>query len=297
MASLNLSQDELKAVEQTRQRLSQLSNSIGSLKNDVMHQYPLPPLESLQASADILQHNLRTLLDIVTQHNDLFTRVAVHPSTNYPGRTQEGILFQLLRKKADPDVANSMDEGRKTLANLAQVGTSTSTTAAPARNGNPGNDAGNNATKHAMLLSIDPNAEQDGAVMARIEAQESELEGIWSRAQQACHERVMRYAQFEDNDPYTAEEREMGVENVRTGLRKPLESDDEDEDDEDEDEDGDGNQAGGMRRASGDVDDDDVMIIDRPPPPPAPAVKAHDVDGAALESILRFGARGEFFAA
>ncbi|KXJ86243.1 mediator of RNA polymerase II transcription complex subunit 8-domain-containing protein [Microdochium bolleyi] len=296
MASLNLSQDELKAVEQSRQRLSQLSNSIGSLKNDVMHQYPLPPLESLQASADILQHNLRTLLDIVTQHNDLFTRVAVHPSTNYPGRTQESILFQLLRKKADPDVANSMDEGRKTLANLAHVGTA----------------ASDKSNKNTMQLSVDPNAEQDAAVMARIEAQEAELEGIWSAAQQACGKRVMQYAQFEDNDPYTAEEREIGVENVRTGLRRPLESDDEDEDDED-DEDGDGdgsglggnnNQAGGggaqqhdgMRRTSG-GDNDDLMIIDRPPPPPAPAVKAHDVEGAALESILRFGARGEFFAA
>lgn len=252
--------------------------------------------ESLQASADILQHNLRTLLDIVTQHNDLFTRVAVHPSTNYPGRTQEGILFQLLRKKADPDVANSMDEGRKTLANLAQVETSTSMA-----NGSRGNDPSGNNNSHsnsAMLLSSDPNAEQDGAVMARIEAQETELEDIWSRAQQACHERVMRYAQDEDNDPYTAEEREMGIENVRTGLRRPLESDDEDDDDDEEDEDDDDTNklAGGMRGTGGQADDDDVMIIDRPPPPPAPAVKAHDVDGAALESILRFGARGEFFA-
>ncbi|KAJ1327907.1 mediator of RNA polymerase II transcription subunit 8 [Microdochium nivale] len=291
MASLNLSQDELKAVEQTRQRLSQLSNSIGSLKNDVMHQYPLPPLESLQASADILQHNLRTLVDTVTQHNDLFTRVAVHPSTNYPGRTQESILFQLLRKKADPDVANSMDEGRKTLASLAHVGTGTSGAPPGGGGGGKTTGSGHHGNSNTMQLSVDPNAEQDAAVMARIEAQETELEGIWGRAQQACHERVMQYAQFEDNDPYTAEEREAGVESVRTGLRRPLESDDEDEGDEDED-DEDDNEGGG----GGDDDDDDLMIIDRPPPPPAPTIKAHDVEGAALESILRFGVRGEFSA-
>lgn len=42
MASLNLSHDELRAVEQTRLRLSQLSHSIGSLKTDVLQSNPLP---------------------------------------------------------------------------------------------------------------------------------------------------------------------------------------------------------------------------------------------------------------
>ncbi len=44
MASLNLSQEELKAVEQSRQRLLQLSHSIASLKGDVMRSNPLPSL-------------------------------------------------------------------------------------------------------------------------------------------------------------------------------------------------------------------------------------------------------------
>jgi mediator of RNA polymerase II transcription subunit 8 len=44
MASLNITQEELKAVEQTRQRLFQLSNTIGSLKADVYASNPLPRL-------------------------------------------------------------------------------------------------------------------------------------------------------------------------------------------------------------------------------------------------------------
>lgn len=44
MAALNLTQDELRAVEQTRQRLFQLSNSIASLKADVFNSTPLPSL-------------------------------------------------------------------------------------------------------------------------------------------------------------------------------------------------------------------------------------------------------------
>lgn len=43
-SSLGLSQEELKAVELTRQRLFQLSNSIGSLKSDVFNAFPLPHL-------------------------------------------------------------------------------------------------------------------------------------------------------------------------------------------------------------------------------------------------------------
>lgn len=42
MASLNLTPEELKAVEQTRQRLFQLSNSIDSVKKDVLHSHPDP---------------------------------------------------------------------------------------------------------------------------------------------------------------------------------------------------------------------------------------------------------------
>lgn len=42
MSSLGLSLEELKAVEQTRQRLAQLSASLNSLKNDVFLSNPLP---------------------------------------------------------------------------------------------------------------------------------------------------------------------------------------------------------------------------------------------------------------
>ncbi|KAH6657291.1 choline sulfatase [Truncatella angustata] len=110
MASLNISQEELKAVEQTRQRLFQLSNSIGSLKTDVFNSNPLPSLESLQASADILQQNMRSLLSVISNNEELFTQLAIHPSTNFPGRTQENILLQLLRKKPEPDDLSPMNQ-------------------------------------------------------------------------------------------------------------------------------------------------------------------------------------------
>ncbi len=42
MASLNLTQEELKSIESTRGRLFQLSNSIASLRNDAAKGNPLP---------------------------------------------------------------------------------------------------------------------------------------------------------------------------------------------------------------------------------------------------------------
>ena len=40
--------------------------------------------------------------------------MVIHPSTNYPGRTQENVLTQLLRKKLEPDVEELVAEGRET---------------------------------------------------------------------------------------------------------------------------------------------------------------------------------------
>lgn len=114
MATLGLDDDELKALEQTLGRLAQLSSSIQSLKMDLIKSNPLPPPSSLQASAQILQRNLQTVLDSLSENSDILTRMAIHPSTNYPGRTQENVLTQLLRKKLEPDVEELVADGRDT---------------------------------------------------------------------------------------------------------------------------------------------------------------------------------------
>ncbi|KAJ6783768.1 hypothetical protein PWT90_07673 [Aphanocladium album] len=114
MATLGLDDDELKSVEQILSRLAQLSSSIQSLKMDIIKSNPLPHPDSLHASAQILQRNLQTVLDSLSENSELFTRIAIHPSTNYPGRTQENVLTQLLRKKLEPDVEELVAEGRET---------------------------------------------------------------------------------------------------------------------------------------------------------------------------------------
>ncbi|KAM3500227.1 hypothetical protein MY10362_006589 [Beauveria mimosiformis] len=188
--ALGLDDDELKSVEQILSRLAQLSSSIQSLKMDILKSNPLPHPDSLHASARILQRNLSTVLDCLSENAELFSRVAVRPSTNYPGRAQENVLTQLLRKKLEPDVEELVEEGR---------------------------EAARRATSEGV----------------------AELQAIWDELRAWTQSRIAEYVRDEAGDVYTKEERAMGVEKVRTGLRREIEEDDEEEEeDEDEDEDG-----------------------------------------------------------
>lgn len=47
-------------------------------------------------------------------HHDLLSHLVVYPSTSFPGRTQEGLLVQLLRKKLLPEVEDWVAAGRMT---------------------------------------------------------------------------------------------------------------------------------------------------------------------------------------
>ena len=67
---------------------------------------------SFQTSAAILANNVQGLAEHLDRHSQLLNRIAVHPSPNYPGRTQEDLLGILLRKKLEPQVQTWVDEGR-----------------------------------------------------------------------------------------------------------------------------------------------------------------------------------------
>lgn len=241
MATLGLDDDELKSVEQMISKLAQLSSSIQSLKNDIIRSNPLPhpcaspltvmPIDyvqlmlarssSLQASAQIIQRNLQNVLANLQENSELFDRMALHPSTNFPGRTQEGILGQLLRKKLEPNVEELVEQGRET----------------------------------ARLVT------PEGLAM---------LQEVWDECRDWTMERIAKYVEEEAGDVYTKQEREMGVENVHTGLKRELEEFD--SDDEDEDEEGEGKEA--QPRAQ---------------PKEQPFAR-----GLEPETLLWFAARGDF---
>jgi len=209
MATPSLQQDDLKTLDQTRQRLSQLANNIASLKSDIQQGNPLPPWsvapnpplsphplteiprESIQTSASILGNNINSIVEHLARNADSLNRTVVYPSTNYPGRTQEGLLGQLLRKKLEPQVETWVDEGR----------------AIQEEDGGGGGDG--------------------------------DAEKLWAWGKEWIGGRVATYILEEAGDNYTVEEREGGIENVNIGLRRKLDEDESDEDEDEDDEDGD----------------------------------------------------------
>ncbi|RAL66775.1 hypothetical protein DID88_007558 [Monilinia fructigena] len=112
MAQPALQQEDLKALEQTRQRLLHLTSNIASLKADFQRGAPLPEYSSVMMSSSILSTNIQSVIDHLAANSDILSRVVAFPSTNFPGRTQEGLLLQLLRKKLEPQVETWVDEGR-----------------------------------------------------------------------------------------------------------------------------------------------------------------------------------------
>jgi mediator of RNA polymerase II transcription subunit 8 len=119
-------------------------------------------------------------------HSDVFEKTVAYPSTNFPGRTQENLLFQLLRKKLEPGVESWVEEGR------------------------------------AIQSTMD---------------EEGDLPGTWQAASDFIGERIARAARTHRREIYTTEEKELGIENVNTGLKKPMKLGDDEESGSDEDED------------------------------------------------------------
>lgn len=64
------------------------------------------------ASSSILSTNIQSVIDHLAANSDVLSRIVAFPSTNFPGRTQEGLLLQLLRKKLEPQVETWVEEGR-----------------------------------------------------------------------------------------------------------------------------------------------------------------------------------------
>ncbi|KAH6853511.1 mediator of RNA polymerase II transcription subunit 8 [Chaetomium sp. MPI-CAGE-AT-0009] len=214
-----MSPEELKQLELLRNRFAQLTSNLGSLRASVMNSNPLPTYESLQASVNILQANIRSIQEIATENAGMFQRLAIHPSTNFPGRTHEHILTQLLRKKLEPDVESWVEEARAT-ARAVGVDASKLAGGVHRRGEHDYDDEGTYG-----MDEDDDDAPQDP------------FSEQWADMLDTFQQTLQQYVTVQVKKKYTAEERAAGIENVRTGLRQTLEeSDEDDEEEEDEEE-------------------------------------------------------------
>ncbi|KAJ5090640.1 hypothetical protein N7532_009324 [Penicillium argentinense] len=196
-----LTNDQIKTLEQSRQRLVQLTRSLGSLIGSLNQSEPLPPWSSLQTQASIISNNLVSVSELLSDNRDLLSTLVAYPGPEYPGRTQSNALQQLLRTKLDPRVEDWVERGR--VQGTEQANLSTANPSVPA-----------------------PSAEK---------LSEAELASLWEWAPLAANEEARRR---DWGANYTLEEREMGIENVVTGLKRTLEDEEEGDEEDEEGEEG-----------------------------------------------------------
>ena len=75
---------------------------------------------SIQTSAALISYNMKALLDQMNSNQLFFHSAHVHPSPSFPGRTQENLLTQLLRKKLNPSDEDWIKEGHEFIANITK---------------------------------------------------------------------------------------------------------------------------------------------------------------------------------
>lgn len=136
----------------------------------------------------------------------LLTSAHAYPLPSFPGRTQEDLLGQLLRKKLQPPVEDWIDEGVRHAAESKHESNGVSSASQVEQ------ELGSQAIGQGQLQELWEWAGPEGNRVARDEVGEEAFA-----------------------DVFTLAEQEDGIENVVTGLRRKFwESDAEDEGEEDE---------------------------------------------------------------
>ena len=183
-------------------------------------------------------------METFTSHRQFLREAHAYPLTHFPGHTQENLLGQLLRKKLEPRVEDWIEE---------------------------------HTSKHQ-----DDAQQANGVARAVGGLTKEELKELWNSASPTSNGivRPMLEDDGEFEDDFTIVEREMGVENVITGLRRKLDGDSEDED-EDEENDLDDDKMEDVVPSDAKLrEKDDEEGVDRSLPP------------VPLESLLRFTTNG-----
>ena len=201
---------------------------------------------SLQSLASIISQNLLSLSQHLGSQHELLKTIVVSPLPGFPASTEGDLLAQLLRKKLEPRTEAWVDDGRQAA---------------------PGHGAGADAHPSAA------------AAAAAAAATCSEL---WDWAGRAANEEA-RKRTWGGN--FTLEEKQLGIANVSTGLRRTLSQDGDDEDEDDDEDDDDDDDVGDQPLSAAKSDKGAAEMTPRPRTPTRPPP-------SNIEDVLRFMCTG-----
>ncbi|KAJ9661347.1 mediator of RNA polymerase II transcription subunit 8 [Coniosporium apollinis] len=114
MAAMN--QDEVRALDRVRQRLQTFANTLGALRQDLEKSDRIPPWPILSDQIQTATRTLSSLQETLSENSAFLSRAHAYPLPSFPGRTQEGLLQQLLRKKLDPSIEDAIADAKKEAA-------------------------------------------------------------------------------------------------------------------------------------------------------------------------------------
>jgi hypothetical protein len=105
----DLNADQIRSLEQLRQRLLSLNASLGALRGDLATS--LPSWTTLQSHSNLIASNLTQINNQLSDHADLLASTVTFPSMHFSGRHNQDIIDTLLRTKLEPDVEEWFEQG------------------------------------------------------------------------------------------------------------------------------------------------------------------------------------------
>jgi mediator of RNA polymerase II transcription subunit 8, fungi type len=252
--------DEIRTLEQIRQRLQTLNSSITALQTNFYEVQPLPTWcvfitqdldvvsqalislarSSLQSHSGLISNNLQAVAKQLADNQQLLSSLVAYPLPQYP-KSQAHLLEHLLRTKLEPEVEEWVEKGQE----IAQK-----------------------ASKERYSGLSEP---------ARDE--------LWQWAPIAANDEIRKQNWGGD---YTMAEKQSGIENVVTGLRRELQ---EPPDPEEQDE-----VEGADESEEADDDEEDVVEIRRKPNAPGLefdlSTAKRPTSQMPIENIFRFMVTG-----
>ncbi|KAJ9605106.1 mediator of RNA polymerase II transcription subunit 8 [Cladophialophora chaetospira] len=109
MAELSL--DQVRSLDLTRQRLLALSQSLNSLRDSLGTANPIPSWPDLQTHAQLINNNLQAIATQLSEDSSTLRATVAFPTPLFPGTKSQNVLETLMRTKLEPNIEDWVKEG------------------------------------------------------------------------------------------------------------------------------------------------------------------------------------------